>query len=64
MRLSGESTVAPRQAQKWLEGAGKDWLGVFMVTREGDWSKSPSAWFELPDTKERSRGLSYQLAHM
>lgn len=36
IRPSGEKRVAPRQAQKWLERAGKDWFQVFMVTKEGD----------------------------
>lgn len=39
IRLSGENRVAPKQAQKWLERAGKDWCEVFRVTREGDYSK-------------------------
>ena len=35
IRLPGEKRVAPKQAQTWLERAGKDWLEVVMVTREG-----------------------------
>lgn len=39
IRLSGENRVAPKQAQKQLERARKDWFEVFRVTREDDYSK-------------------------